>query len=123
MSNRFNISWTGTEALSRALLDKSKADWERVGNDSLVDMFNRGSHPPGTPEDSGELRLSRNTSASSGNDGFSGQFGYSKDYAPHVEYGHRDRGGGYVPGQYYLRDNVEIQKPIYRSALIEEMNK
>lgn len=77
----FFLEWKGTEALSEALLKKSQADWEQVGNDSLVDMFNRGAHPPGTPEDTRELILSRNTTKASGVSNFSGEFGYNKDYA------------------------------------------
>lgn len=121
--SKFFLEWKGTEALSEALLKKSQADWETVGNDSLVDMFNRGAHPPGTPEDTRELILSRNTTKASGVSNFAGEFGYSKDYSVFVEYGHRTRSGGYVPGQYYLKKNVDAQRPIYRSALLEEMRK
>ena len=45
----------------------------------------------------------------------------------HVEYGHRlVRNGkqiGYVKGQYFLKTNVNIQKPIYHDDLKKELNK
>lgn len=33
--------------------------------------------------------------------------GFTADYAPHVEYGHRTRSGGYVEGQYFLKQTIE----------------
>lgn len=112
------IELLGEDALARALLRKSAEDFSRVGQKSLLEMRNRAvrSRNPGsggTPVDSAELRLSASVSGD--------VFGYNKDYAPHVEYGHRTRNGGFVPGQYYLRTNVNIQKPIFREDLIQKM--
>lgn len=120
---KFFIDFRGTEALSIALLKKNSIAWENVANKSLVEMFNRGAHPPGTPVDSGELRLSRSTKKANAGANFGGEFGYVKDYGQFVEYGHRTRGGGYVEGQYYLRNNVEAQKSVYKRDLIQEMRK
>jgi len=112
------IQLRGDDVLARALLEKSQADFGRVGIKSLLEMRNRSvaSQNPaqgGTPVDSSELRQSATVSGD--------EMGYVKDYAPHVEYGHRTRNGGFVPGQYYLKTNVNIQKPIFREDLITKM--
>lgn len=112
----------GVETLESALKTKSRADFEKVRNKNLLQMRDRAvrSKSPskgGTPVDSGELRLDARADTSRG------LMGYTKDYAPHVEYGHRTRGGGYVPGQKYLGANVNIQNPIYRQDLVNEMRK
>lgn len=117
---RYN--WTGIDSLAEALKRKSEADYKRIERKNLLEMRNRAvkSDKPsqgGTPVDSSELRLSATVSA----DG--GVFGYTKDYAPHVEFGHRTVGGGYVSGQYYLRTNTNIQQPIFKNDLVEEMRK
>lgn len=75
---------------------------------------NHGANGGGTPYDTGELMQSRYQKKD--------EFGYTKEYAPHVEYGHRTRGGGgFVPGQYYLRSNVQAQEPIFKEDLIREI--
>lgn len=71
----------------------------------------------GTPVESNELRLGASVSADAD------AFGYISHYAPHVEYGHRTRDGGFVPGQYFLRTNLELQKPLFREDLIKELRK
>lgn len=40
-----------------------------------------------------------------------GSVGYTMHYAPHVEFGHRTRNGGYVSGQRYLYRNHLKQRP------------
>ncbi|MBU5594914.1 hypothetical protein KQI76_07030 [Amphibacillus sp. MSJ-3] len=112
--------WLGVEDLANALRKKSETDYRKVERKNILEMRNRAvssSNPSsgGTPVDTSELRLS----ASVGGD----VFGYTKDYAPHVEFGHRLVGGGYVGGQYYLRSNVNIQQPIFKQDLITEMRK
>lgn len=114
--------WMGIEPLANALKRKSETNFKKVERKNILELRNRAvssSSPSsgGTPRDTGELRLS----ASVNSEGDT--FGYTKDYAPHVEYGHRTRGGGYVPGQYYLRANVNIQQPIFKNDLVEEMRK
>lgn len=124
---RLTLQFKGTEELSRKLLQKNSNAWEKVANKSLAEMHNRGAHPPGTPVDSGELRLSRKITKANPGKNFSGEFGYTKDYGPHVEYGHRlviaGKTAGYVKGQYYLKDNVEAQRKIYRNDLLTELRR
>lgn len=114
--------WLGIEDLAETLKEKSETDYKRVERKNILEMRNRAvssSSPAsgGTPVDTSELRLS----ASVGGDG--SVFGYTKDYAPHVEYGHRLVSGGYVAGQHYLRTNVNIQQSIFRQDLLTEMRK
>lgn len=112
----------GVEDLAIALKRKSILDFKRVEKKNVLQMRNRavGSQNPskgGTPVDTSELRLSASVSP----DGST--FGYTKDYGPHVEFGHRTAWGGYVPGQYYLKANVNIQRPIFKNDLVKEMRK
>ncbi len=78
---KFSKNWLGIESLQKQLLRKSLTKFDDVGNESLTAIFNRAGHSPYTPIDTGELRLSRAISKSSGATGFGGEFGYIKDYA------------------------------------------
>ena len=90
----------------------------------MVDMVDRATQnhnatQGGTPYDTGELIESVGKIGT----GKDSEMGYSKDYAPHVEYGHRTVKGGYVEGQRFLRRNVEIQQPIYKQDLLNAITK
>lgn len=98
----------------------SEVDLERVLVNNMGEIYNRGKQTytkadfgpgVGTPVDTGELRESLGQSE----DGLT--VGYTKEYAPHVEFGHRTVNGGWVPGQRFLQNNVEIQKPILMKDL------
>lgn len=64
-----------------------------------------------------------------------GMVGYTIHYAPHVEYGHRQKVGRYVPilgkrlkasfvqGQYFLRKSVEETKSEFQKDLKETLKK
>lgn len=92
----------------------SQIRFDAVIKKNMVQIYNRGKSG-GTPVDTGELVGSLSHSGD--------EVGYTKDYAPHVEYGHRLVNGGYVPGQYYLKKNVEAQRPIYKQDLINQLRK
>lgn len=86
---------------------------------NLAEIYNRGKKdakttPGGTPIKTGELRISLGIQRD-GQDGW--LVGYTKEYAPAVEYGHRTKGGGYVPGRYFLKTNVGIQESKFRQDL------
>lgn len=117
------VSFDGLEALTAQLIKKNKQTFDMVAAASLASMFNRASGPPYTPVDTRELVMSRGVTKPIASQNFTGEFGYIKDYSGHVEYGHRTRSGGYVPGQYYLKKNLEIERIIYKSKLIDEMRK
>lgn len=116
------IVFQGDEALVRKLIEKSATDFKRVEKKTILQMRDRAvkSQDPsqgGTPVDSNELRLSATVSPEADT------FGYTTDYAPHVEYGHRTLDGGFVPGQHMLQTNVNLQRPLFREDLIQEMRK
>ena len=89
--------------------------FEAVVIKNMTQIYNRGKANGGTPVDTGELRMSLGQSGDT--------VGYAKDYAPHVEYGHRTVNGGYVEGQRFLQRNVRAQEPIFRQDLIDQLRK
>lgn len=103
------IQFQGVEALERALRHKSETDFLEVGRKNIRDIYARSQQAGGTPVDTSELRMSARYTGD--------EMGYVKEYAPHVEYGHRTVSGGFVPGQYYLKRNVDTQRPIYKEDL------
>lgn len=93
----------------------SHVRFEAVVIKNMTQIYNRGKANGGTPVDTGELRTSLRQSGDT--------VGYAKDYAPHVEYGHRTVNGGYVEGQRFLQRNVRAQEPIFRQDLIDQLRK
>lgn len=114
---RIDINTDGTDELARALEDLSSARFNAAAKIAAQNIYNRGVAPGGTPFDTGELRQSMHVSV----EGEEAEVGYSKDYAPHVEYGHRTTGGGYVEGQHFLQRNVEVERPDYERLLKENI--
>ncbi|KAF0092175.1 MAG: hypothetical protein FD141_359 [Fusobacteria bacterium] len=55
--------------------------------------------------------------------GLNGEVGYSVKYAPHVEYGHRTRGGGFVAGVKYLHNAVENNRDAHQKAVSDLVKK
>lgn len=113
------IHWTGVEDLQRDLLRKSETDFLEVGNKNIRSIYSRSQKPGGTPvgnyKGGGQLRISAKYRGD--------EMGYSASYGPHVEYGHRTRSGSYVTGQYFLKRNVDTQRPLYKQSLIDELRK
>lgn len=101
--------------LTAALDGLSQIRLDAVKRKQATEMLNRARAPGGTPFDTGELR------ASSGADGES--MGYTKEYAGHVEYGHRTVKGGYVDGQRYLQKNADTQGPIYKADVENQLRR
>ena len=115
----FSISIDGKEGLEKTLAGMNSIRWMAIVKKSVTEMFNRakGTNPQegGTPFDTGELRKSVRKLE----DGIA----YTAEYAPHVNYGHRTRNGGYVTGQYFATNNLIIQRPIYTGDLINAIRK
>jgi hypothetical protein len=101
------FSMSGDDDVRKALKKLDPVAVEAIIKINMTEIYNRGKRPGGTPVDTGELRQSLGIQRQAGNVWV---VGYTKEYAPHVEYGHRTVGGGYVKGQHYLRDNVNIQQ-------------
>lgn len=104
----------GVDAMAQRLRNMNQDRFTAVSVRNLTELFNR-LQTGGTPEDSRELVRSLRLDAE--------EIGYTKEYGPHVEYGHRTISGGYVPGQYYLRDGVEAQKGRFRQDLLNELRR
>lgn len=115
----FSINISGMEELEKTLAGMNSIRWTAIVKKSVTEMFNRakGTNPQegGTPVDTGELRKSVRKLE----DGVA----YSAEYAPHVNYGHRTKNGGYVRGQQFATNNLIIQRPIYTADLINAIRK
>lgn len=109
----------GYKELMNTLKALNSIRFDAIVKKQATQMYQRaakhGAGGGGTPYDTGELMESRYQKKD--------EFGYTKEHAPHVEYGHRTRGGGFVPGQYFLRKNVDIQSPIFKQDLQKEIEK
>lgn len=112
---KIDITLTGVEKLEKKLKTLNALRFDSVVKKNTVNLFNYMKSGR-TPVDTGELRQSLS------HDGKE-TVGYTKEYAPHVEYGHRTVGGGWVPGQYYLKKGVDHQREIYRQDLIDAIKK
>lgn len=109
---RFKL--TDEQNLEGKLKRLSNVRFEKVARESAQRMYNRA--PDMTPFRTGQLRGSLGVSGDT--------VGYTKSYAPFVEFGHRTRGGhGYVPGQHFLQKNVNIEGPIFLEAIKAELEK
>lgn len=131
-----NVRAEGMERLQEALSTLSQYRAEAVMLKQATEILNRARKNAtttrgGTPIDTGELRISASMSEVPG--GYS--VGYTSEYAPHVEYGHRQKVGRYVPaigkrlvkswvpGQYFLRKNVQQQELIFKEDLRKALEK
>lgn len=118
------MSIEGIPALEKELQRLNSIRFEAVEKKQLTQMLNRARQAGGTPVSTektrpggphGELRLSSSTTKD--------EIGYTKEYAPHVEYGHRTIDGGFVQGQHFLQNNVDIQRSIYKQDLQNAIRK
>lgn len=110
-------------ALEVKLAMMSDIQLEGIHLKQLTEMKNRAVRPGGTPVDTGALRTSVVASRDT--------VGYTKEYAPHVEYGHRmvkvvqvgkrkvKIEYGWMPGQRFLKANVDAQRFIYYMDLLK----
>ena len=104
---KITIALDGLNPLYARLKAKSQQDFLDVLKETTTYLRNtaRKKTPRG---DTGKLQQSlRQVNPTKSRDG---EVGYTRSYAPHVEYGHRIvRNGkniGYVQGQYYLKSAV-----------------
>lgn len=97
------------QRLEQKLRQQSQKDFEEVSAKAARSLFTYMMRSGNTPVDTNELRQSAGYSK--------GDMGYRAEHGPHVEYGHRTRNGGYVPGQYYLKRGVDHVKKEYKEDL------
>lgn len=143
---RIRVYFEGQETLVAALREKSQEDFVACCKRATIQLRNnaRKNTPvakTATYKDSqgniigqhsgGGLRRSlRVTLPGNGADG---EVGYTIHYAPHVEYGHRQKVGrfvpqigkrlkaSFVPGQYFLKAAVEETRPQFLADLKEAL--
>jgi phage gpG-like protein len=113
------ITVDGCEELAAALKKVSEVRFHGAAKIAAQNIYNRAVNG-GTPVDTGELRRSAGVDVQ-GED--KAVMGYGIHYAPHVEFGHRTRGGGYVQGQHFLQRNVEQEKDAFKKLLADELKK
>ena len=105
-------------------LDKSSSNYEKEAKKALnqIGMRLKAKVTLKTPVDTGVLRRSWKYKTVSKNEGI---LSNNVHYAPHIEYGHRTRGGkSFVDGQYMLTKSVkEIESELDNqlSILIENL--
>lgn len=112
----FKIDIQGVEACVARIkkIDGYRPLISRCVVKSLADMRNRSNSL--TPRNTGELR---NSAFGNQLGDLEGEFGFTKEYAPYVEYGHRlVRGGrtvGYCPANPFLEPNARAQESTFQS--------
>ena len=124
MAKGVSVSVSGTKDLEQKLQRMNQIRFDAVVEKQAVQMVDRAtaSHNPaqgGTPYDTGEMLQSVQRAGNC----ISAEVGYTKEYAPHVEYGHRTKNGNWIPGQHFLQKNVDIQRPIFQRDLAEAIEK
>ncbi len=72
-----------------------------------------------TPRRSGDLVGSLKQSVSDAK----GTIGYTVEYAPHVEYGHRAGRSSYVEGQHFLSQEVKVGQAVLARRIGEELRR
>lgn len=102
------------DVLAKRLRSMNETRFNAVVKKNVTQMLNTARNG-GTPVDTGELRASSGT--------YGDEMGYTEEYAPHVEYGHRTVDGGWVPGQRFLKKNVDTQAFIYYQDLLNAIRK
>ena len=120
MASGINYKLVDEDGLQRKLEKIGAIKWAEIIKNNAAEMYNRTQRStpvstevtrPGGPH--GELRRSAMVVFKGGSGGvYNAEVGYTKEYAPHVEFGHRTRSGGFVPGQHYLQQMVDAQAPI-----------
>lgn len=115
-----NINVDGCDEIAAALERASAIRYDAVAKTAAQDIYNRGVAHGGTPVRTGELRQSMKIEVEGQGKAV---VGYTKEYAPHVEFGHRTVNGGYVPGQHYFQNNIDTERPIYKRMLMENLKK
>ena len=109
----------GVDELSAALRRLSSVRFDAVCEKNIAQVYERGKSEGGTPVDSSDLKESLAMTPA----GEDSEAGYSMEYAPHVEYGHRTRGGGYVQGQRFLERNVKKQRAVFKKDLVKQIER
>lgn len=120
MAKTYDLTLTGDVELSKMLQRKSTFDGGRFVKNQTTLLYNEAKrNTPVAPNTKyhrgGMLRRSLKPGA--------GFVGYTEEYAPHVELGHRTKNGGYVQGQRFLQRSLDRRKDAFGQALKQEVAK
>ena len=108
------VTLVGVDVLEAELARLNAIELEAIQKKQVTKMLNRAKNrgsANGTPVDTGELK---NSSSADMNNM---EMGYTAEYAPHIEYGHRTRNCGYLQGQRFWQANVDRQREIYKTDI------
>lgn len=105
------ITITGVEEVKSRLTRLADVPWSDIQEDEAREM--KAKSDTVTPVDTGALRDSAVFDH--------GEFGYTAYYAPFVNYGHRTRDGGFVPGRHFLEEVVNSQEGRYKEEVLKKL--
>lgn len=130
MSNKIKIELMGIEEIEEELQRLYQFDkFDKLNEKHLTAIFNRGMEntPVGDYKLGGQLRKTLTMTKD--------EVGYTEEYAPHVEYGHKQQPGKFIPvlkkrlkasyvqGRYFFKKNVDEQREIYHEDLKRKLKK
>ena len=105
------IKITGAEEIEAKLSQMSDINWDEIWSEQADEMKIKSDAI--VPVKTGALRDSVYYE--------DGEFGYTADYAPDVNYGHRTKSGSFVPGQHFLEEVVNGQEERYKQAVLNQL--
>lgn len=105
------ITITGDKEINSKLSLLDDVNWNDIGSEEAEKLKQISDSV--TPYRTGALRNSATYE--------NGEFGYTADYAAHVNYGHRTRGGGFVPGKHFLEEVVNGQEQDYKDEVLKSL--
>ena len=108
---KITITITGTVELKSRLDNLARIEWDDIWDKMGREMKQKSDAI--VPVDTGALRDSAVFDH--------GAFGYTASYAPFVNYGHRTRDGGFVPGRHFLEEVVNSQEGRYREEVLKKL--
>lgn len=117
------IQLEGAQALERLLRQKSEQDFVVVCKKTTTILRRQAAinTPVRKCREGGGLRRSLRAEIPAASR--AGVVGYTREYAPHVEYGHRTVNGGWVNGQYFLKSAVDTARTDFIRLCREELKK
>lgn len=102
---------TGIEKVKSWFTRIADVEWDDIQSDEADDLKQKSDAI--VPVDTGALRDSAHFE--------DGVFGYSVEYAAHVNYGHRTSNGGFVPGRHFLEEIVEGEDEEYKQKVLKNL--
>ncbi|MDD2370837.1 MAG: hypothetical protein PHQ32_02410 [Firmicutes bacterium] len=116
-----NFRFIGAEKLQKVLENSvdSSGEFLKIVTDTTADILSDSQKNLNPHYKTGGLSKSGSFNIK----GLNGEIGYSVKYAPHVEFGHRTRGGGFVPGVKFLYNAAEDNREAHQKAVSDLVKK